>query len=475
VGDDVDGFGISTDVTHGPVRTWMTQDKNNPLVRLVDQTLGAPGNLPAIVVQDDPSHRYQRVEGFGAALTDAAAGVLHYDLGVDQRHAVIADLMSPVNGIGLNMLRIGIGATGGSTWNGGYSYDEGGWDPTLANFSIDSGNHRDDDYIIPELHRILGVANPDVQIIASPWSPPAWMKFGSSSLIGGGLRGDSYGTYANYIVDFLRAYQNAGIPIYAITPQNEPNQPADYPSMDLGEPYEAALIHNRLAPAMRNAGFGGVKILGYDHNWVDPVVNGGESYPFALLDDASAGPDTYGIAYHCYGSGDPATMTTLHQQHPDTHIYVTECDRTEHPDGTALGLEGIQRMIRAMRNWSKTYIAWQLVLHPDGTPSNGTACMHPDGSHCVGVVSVDPVTKAVHHEWDYAYLGHASKFVQRQALRVDSSDIAGVENVAFLNPSGQLVLVAYNPGFTAVQFQVQWHGEAFATTLPARAVATYTW
>jgi glucosylceramidase len=138
-----------------------------------------------------------------------------------------------------------------------------------------------------------------------------------------------------------------------------------------------------------------------------------------------------------------------------------------------------------MRNWSRSYNAWQLVLHPDGTPDQGHGCMG-NGWHCVGVVSVDPHASTGHkvsYGWDYAYLGHASKFVPRGAVRVDSGSngdmtsglVGSVEHVAFQNPDGTRVLVAYNSSESEQAVEVAWHGDAFHTKVPARSAATFTW
>src|SRR5207248_11581660 len=95
-----------------------------------------------------------------------------------------------------------------------------------------------------------------------------WMKT-TGSLIGGKLIDDPriYRAYAQYFVKVVQAYARAGIPIDAVTVQNEPQNrtPKGYPGMDLPLAQERTLIQ-ALGPALRSAGLR-TKILGYDHNW----------------------------------------------------------------------------------------------------------------------------------------------------------------------------------------------------------------
>ncbi|GAC1553364.1 MAG: ricin-type beta-trefoil lectin domain protein [Polyangiales bacterium] len=455
------GFGVAVHVV-------TTSEKSKPFVPGADTAFGP--EIPGVAVLDVSDAEKQRVEGFGAAVTDASGWILYNEMSAKQRAALLESIASPTLGIGLSIFRQPIGASD-STKNGAYSYDDGAPDPTLARFSI----AHDLAYVIPTLNAIRSL-QPDARFIGAPWSPPAWMKDCSGvtcpSMIGGTLKPMYYATYASYLAKFVEEYGKAGVPIDAITPQNEPGQPADYPSMNLDETEESDFVSNRLAPELAKAKLS-TKILGYDWNWVDAGAGGAHVNPFALLADPAANKALAGIAFHCYG-GDPATMTKLHGMYPDKSIYVTECDRSETNAGATRGTEGIQRLIRALRNWSVSYFAWQLVLHPDGTPDQGHGCMGTDW-HCVPVVSVDPKTGDAIKEWDYAYLGHASKYVRRGAYVIESSQVGSVEDVAFVNPDGTHVLVAYNAGTATEQFQVRSGGATFLASLPARTVATFRW
>jgi glucosylceramidase len=250
---------------------------------------GASANLTVTI---DPSRVYQRMDGFGASITDSSASVL-YRLGPQQRDAAMRDLFGTDR---LSFLRQPMGA---SDFVDGpfYTYDDlpaGATDYGMHKFTIE----HDRQQIVPLLRRALAL-NPALKIIATPWSPPAWMKT-PASLIGGRLIDDPriYRAYATYFVKFIQAYRQAGVPIYAVTLQNEPQnrQPNGYPGTDLPVAQEAKLI-NALGPALQHAGLH-TKLIGYDHNWSehpndiastppreDPEVN----YPFDLM-HTSAGP-----------------------------------------------------------------------------------------------------------------------------------------------------------------------------------------
>ena len=205
--------------------------------------------IPALTIEIDDSVKYQQVDGFGASLTDSSAWLLSQKLTPAQRRTLLKQLFDTKQGIGLAILRQPMGSSDFSLAD--YSYDDappGGSDPKLKRFTID----RDRQYILPVLREALAV-NPNLKIIASPWSPPGWMKT-SGSMIGGTLLPSSFTPLACYFVRFVQAYQAAGVPLFAITPQNEPrNIPADYPGMGMTAEQQTVFIREHLGPAFRDA------------------------------------------------------------------------------------------------------------------------------------------------------------------------------------------------------------------------------
>src|SRR5690349_9870961 len=211
---------------------WVTTpDGTDKLTALAPATFGsAMPAAPTIVV--DPTLTYQRMQGFGGAITDSAATVL-YRLSPAARAATMRSLFDPVTGDGLDYLRQPIGASD-FVATADYTYDDlpaGQTDYAQQHFSI----AHDQAQILPLLRQAEAI-NPHLQIIASPWSPPAWMKT-NGSLIGGRLIDDPriYRSYALYLLKFVQAYKSHGVTVNAITVQNEPQNrtPSSYPRTDM--------------------------------------------------------------------------------------------------------------------------------------------------------------------------------------------------------------------------------------------------
>lgn len=416
---------------------------------------------PAITV--DSRRRYQEITGFGASFTDSSAWLVGTRLDRGQRDAVMRDLFSD-QGIGLSFLRQPMGASDFAV-NGNYSYDDvpaGQTDPSLAHFSID----HDRAYVIPLLQQARRL-NPELTVMASPWSPPGWMKT-SDSMIGGTLKADAYQPLADYFAKFLEGYAAAGVPVRYITPQNEPLYvPSGYPGMSLSAEQQNNLIKNYLGPALRDRKLR-TGILAYDHNW--DVIG----YPETMYADPASTGFVTGTAWHCYG-GDVRAQSVSHNNYPNKPAWQTECSGgTWEGDEQAGFAAGMGLVINSTRDWAKGVIRWNMALDQNNGPTNG-GCLT-----CRGVVTV--AQDAAGH-WSYAKtvdywaLGHASKFVRPGAHRIASSSLGtgDVQDVAFVNPDGSTALVAFNSATTARTFRVQWGGKWFTYQLPAGAAATFTW
>jgi glucosylceramidase len=436
-----------------------TSDGSNQLTPQTSLTFGsATGNASTITVNE--YQELQQIDGFGAAVTDASAWLISTRMSASQRTALMQKLFDPNQGIGISFVRIPMGASDFSV-NGPYSYDDlpsGQTDPNLNNFSI---NH-DLAYIIPVLQQARALS-PNLKFMANPWSPPAWMKTNGSMLgvanaTTGTLNASAYGPLAQYFVRFLQAYQAQGIPLYAISPQNEPEfAPNNYPGMFWAAADENTFLKNNLAPALASAGLA-PKIIPYDHNWNDT------SYPSTLLGDATTRADIAGISWHCY-AGSPSAMSAIHRSYPTSEVYETECST-----GAAVApINTIDLLMQSVQNDARTVELWNMALDPNHGPHTG-GC--PD---CLGVVTIDQATGNVTYTPDYYLLGHFSKFALAGAYHITSNNLGGVEDVAFKNADGSKVVVAHNPGGGSSTFQVLWGNQGFVYTLPAGATVTFKW
>jgi glucosylceramidase len=441
-----------------------------------------PGMVPTIVV--DPSLRYQVMQGFGGSITDSSAAVL-YTLPPAQRAAALASLFSPVTGDGLDYLRQPVG---GSDFVAvaPYTYDDlpaGQTDYAMRQFSI----AHDQAQILPLLREARAL-NPRLKIIATPWSPPAWMKT-SGSLIGGRLTDDPrvYHAYALYLLKFLAAYRAAGVTVNAITVQNEPQNrtPSGYPGTDMPSWQEAAVIED-LGPMLRAAHLD-TRIFAYDHNWTEHPNDVASTPPDETADindypqQVLATPAARwisGVAFHCY-FGDPSNMTTFHDAYPGEQIIMDECSGSQSADPASTFSDTLKWHSRNLeigstRNWSGTVVNWNLALDPTGGPHVG-GC-----GTCTGIITVAP-DGTVTRNAEYYALGQMSRFVLPGAVRIASTSFGTtgwngqVMDVAFRNPDGSTVLVAHNENDNPQAVGVQEGGHAFTYTLPGGSLATFTW
>jgi glucosylceramidase len=455
----------TTDDTRGQVAVWLTTGDRRHLLepQLPSRLEPIESVQPAQIILDE-TLRDQEIDGFGAALTDSAAWLLASYLTDDAREQLLHDLFSPVGGIGLSYLRVPVGASDFALSH--YTYDDmpvGQRDPELRHFSI----AHDEAYILPILRRARAI-NPRLKIMASPWSPPGWMKhrwLPGNPLYGGRLRRDCFDTYARYLVAFARAYGEAGVPIDALTIQNEPEHTSlRYPSMRMSADEQAAFVSQHLGPALEHTQLG-LKILIWDHNWSNP------HYPIAVLNDPSAKRYLAGTAFHAYSFPPrPEAQSLVRAAHPDREIYFTECTGLIGSD-FAGDLRWTMRhlLIGATQHGARTVLLWNLALDEYGNPHIGA------GARCRGVVTVT-ACGTVERNVEYYALGHASHFVVPGARRIAATVTdERIKGVAFKNADGTKVLIVLNDDLSAHRLTVQWGGEAFHYPLEAGAVATFTW
>lgn len=443
------------------VAVWLTQSAGPAqLERRANMPLTSRAPLQRHI-EIDPGQRFQEIVGFGAALTDSSAYLLQHRMSAVQRDALMRDLFDPDAGIGLGFLRLTIGASDFSINH--YTFDDvppGEQDPLLERFSIAPNR----DAVLPLTQQALAL-NPALKVMASPWSAPAWMKT-SASLIKGRLLPEHRAVFAEYLSRYVRAYAEAGVPLFALTLQNEPNfEPKDYPGMHLGKEDRRLLIGEHVGPLFSRR-HPTVRILEWDHNWNEP------DQPLAVLSDARARPYVTGVAWHCY-EGHVAAQETVHRAHPDKETYLTECSgggwERAHDDAMTDMVRDL--LIGGTRAWAKGILFWNIALDKHAGPHLG-GC-----TNCRGVVTVDAATGVFSRNPEYYALAHFSDFVRPGARRLGSSaGDGGLDNVAFGNAGdGSVVLVVANSSAHDRSFSAGVAQCRFADTLPPRSVATYVW
>lgn len=442
------------------VDVWVTTGDKSQLLKQQSDLVFQPGpGAGGTAISVNPATTFQTVAGFGAAMTDSSAWLLQNELTAAQRDKLMRQLFSPEAGIGLNYLRVPMGASD-FTASGFYTYNDnppGGTDAPQQHFSI----AHDQAYIVPRLQQAKEL-NPALKLMASPWSAPAWMKT-NNSLLGGSLKAQWEASYAVYLKKMLEAYEEAGLAFDTFSIQNEPQNAANYPSMLMNAAQQTSFIKNHLGPLLSAEGIT-TKLLAYDHNWDTP------EYPIEVLDDPGAKQYVAGSAFHAY-AGNVSAQTTVHNAHPDKDIYFTEISggdwATNFADNLVWNYQNI--IIGGTRNWAKTAILWNLALDQNSNPHQG-GC-----SDCRGVVTINNSTGAVTYNEEFYVLGQVTEAVQPNAVRINSTTTGAVNTVAFLNPDGSQALIALNPNSAAQSFRVVQGGQHFSYQLPGKSVATFLW
>jgi glucosylceramidase len=419
---------------------------------------------PGPVIYVDDEERYQPIWGVGATITNSSSFLLVHGLYQADRAQLLSALFA---GDGAHLSWIGV-TIGGSDFNAGgsrYSEDDmpqGHTDAQLKHFSL-----KHDQNTIAVLHEALKL-NPDIRIIARPWSAPAWMKTNDSLTdrrFAGVLEPKWYGVYARYFVKYLQGFQRAGIPIYAVTVQNEPvSTAAGYEGMHLPAAAEGTFIEQYLLPALKRAGLR-TKIYATDESWRQA------KYTRTVI--AAAGT-VGGISWHCY-DGDPDDVMPEFRSTPQV---LSECANN------LLSAPATALLANVFSDGARAAALWNMALNPEGGPA-----IHPDGCPgCHGIITIDPKTHRTTYNQAYYELAQFGHFLQAGACRIAATRLGhfldqrntdratpGLQDVAFRNANGSIVLVLYNNGGTTAPVTITWRRFAANMTIPPRATTTLLW
>jgi len=434
---------------------WLTDPGASVLFKLQDQSfkqIYTIKSIPTITI--DRSKAYQQMDGFGFALTGGSAMLIN-KMSADKQAELLKELFGTTkNNIGVSYLRISIGAS--DLDDHVFSYDDlpaGEKDADLKKFSLAN----DKKALIPVLKKILAI-NPAIKILGSPWSPPTWMKTNDSTG-GGHLKPEYYHAYSQYLIKYIKGMAANGIRIDAITTQNEPLNPKNNPSMVMEAPEQANFIKNNLGPEFKAAKVK-TKIILYDHNADRP------DYPISILNDPAAKKYADGSAFHLYG-GKIEALSEVHNAHPDKSLYFTE-QWVGAPGNLKGDLKFHVRelIIGAPRNWCRNVIEWNLAADQNQDPHTPGGC-----DRCLGAITIngDQVTRNP----AYYIIAQASKFVRPGSKRIESNYVKELPNVAYLTPSGKIVLVVLNNSDSTQIFNIKYNGKQVSSVLNPGAAGTY--
>lgn len=436
-------------------QTFETSRDNSHRLKRVDSS--AASNRSTIDVKANPVG--PPIVGFGGALTDSSARVLA-QLPKEKRQQVLRSYFDPKDGIGYTMARTHMTACDFSQPN--WTCDDSAGDTSLRKFSLKP--LRDKQLpLIKDVQKLVGADR--FKLVASPWSPPAWMKTNGEMAHGGSLRDELADAWAAYYVRFVKAMRDdEKVPIWALTVQNEPDAAQSWESCLYSPTEERDFIVEHLGPALENAQLSDVKLFGWDHNRNGIVERAG-----VLLDNPRSAKYLAGLALHWYQEEDFAATAQVLKRFPNKQVLFTEgcVEGGPHLNEWEPAERYARNMIGDFTSGICGFIDWNIALDTQGGPNHV-------GNFCHAPVLVDTKSGAVHVQPSFYYIAHFSKFVAAGARRIASTNRDdALQSIAFLNPDGSRVVIVANPTDAARDITLSVGDKSRATTLPAHAIQTH--
>ena len=409
---------------------------------------------PSILVRTQ--NRCQTIEGFGGAFTEAAATVLQ-KLPAPLREQVLHAYFDPEEGNAYTLCRTHINSCDFALGN--YACDQVEGDMKLEHFTLE----RDLRALIPFMQQASGVAGAPLKLLASPWSPPAWMKTTGQMNRGGKLRPDCRAAWALFYCRYAQAMARLGLPIWALTVQNEPMSTQPWDSCLYTAAEERDFVRDHLGPALQREGLADVHLLIWDHNR-DVMVERAA----AVYDDSRAAAYVWGTAFHWYCGDHFENPQRHHEAWPDKHLLFTEgCQEGgPHIGSWDTGERYARSVINDLNHWTVGWIDWNLLLDRMGGPNHV-------GNFCSAPILADVEQGALLFQSSYYYLGHFSRFLRPGAQRIlCAASRDELEATAAINPDGRIALVVLNRTDRPEPFVLKHAGRGARIDSPAHSILT---
>lgn len=429
-------------------------DKSQLLQKQIIQSSNL--NPSSITVEVNEQKTLQTMDGFGFALTGGSAALIDA-LPTIQKNTLLKEIFgNGPDGLGLSYIRISMGASDLDATVFSYcDLPKGETDAELKHFNLS----QDTLHLIPILQAALKI-NPRLKIMASPWSPPVWMKSNGFSM-GGHLLKQYYDSYALYFAKYIKAMKSKGITIHSLTMQNEPEHGGNNPSLLMDAEEQKVFLRDHLGPLLAKENIKTAIFL-FDHNADHP------NYPISILDDSKAKAYAAGSAFHLY-LGNESALSKVHEAHPDKKLYFTEQwtgakgsfdgDLFWHTEHIVIG---------TINNWSSAVIEWNLAANAKYEPHTPGGC-----TECKGAFTIQG--EEISRNVSYYIIGHISKFVPAGSKRIESSSSNDlIKTSSFITPNGKKVTIFLNAG-ALNNISLKNKQQNYSFTLPAGSVSTIVW
>ena len=456
----------------GDVTIYVTTNTRSQEFKKQSTDFSTKSNMSPSTIRLEPGTRYQTMDGFGAAVTGSTCYNL-MQMTPENRTKFLTETFSPTEGMGQSYIRIAIGCSDFSLSE--YTCCD---TPGIENFGLTS---EENDYVIPILKEILKI-NPDVKIMGSPWTSPRWMKVNNltelkpfNSWTSGQLNPDYYSDYATYFVKWIQAFEQQGIKIYSVTPQNEPLNRGNSASLFMGWEEQLEFVKNHLTPKIKESSLQ-TKIYLFDHNYNYDNMADQNDYPVKIYDAGIDEEIVAGAAYHNYG-GNKAELLDIHDKYPNRELVFTETSIGTWNDGRNLEVRLIDDMrevaLGTVNNWCRGVIVWNLMLDSERGPNREGGCQT-----CYGAVDIDKSNySTITLNSHYFIIGHLSSVVKPGAVRIGTTGFSegGFFHSAFENPDGTYACVLLNSNAAPKMITIDDGTHHFSYEVPAKSVISYRW
>jgi glucosylceramidase len=447
------------------VLVYTTADSTNYRLSLYDTAEFTAKLQPfenEVIVFADPGKTFQTYFGTGGAITDASAETF-YKMPKDKQQEILTAYFDKNKGIGYNIARTNINSCDFSSDS--YTYVQEG-DTELKTFDIG----HDKKYKLPLIKEAMTASGNKLNLFASPWSPPAFMKDNNDVLHGGKLKKDFYQPWANYYAKFIKAFEKEGVPVWGISIQNEPMATQRWESCIYTGEEERDFLKNYLGPTMSKEGLTDKKIIGWDHNR-DLLYQRAST----LLKDKDAAKYLWGIGFHWYepwSGGDPMydNVKLVNESFPNANLLFTEgCKEAfdlAKTNNWQLGEKYGANMIHDFNNGMVGFTDWNILLDETGGPNHVQ-------NFCFAPIHGNTKTGEVIYTNEYYYIGHFSKFIQPGAKRiVSSASRSQFLTTGFINPDGKVVVIVMNQSNNKTPYFLWINGNAAELTALPHSIST---
>ncbi|WFB35705.1 glycoside hydrolase family 30 protein [Kiritimatiellota bacterium B12222] len=421
----------------------------------IPRPLPGARELTSVLVSSD--QRFQSIEGFGGAFTESAAVTLN-KMSASNRELILKAYFDPEEGHGYTLCRTHMNSCDFSTGN--YACCDTPGDTALSTFNLD----REQEALLPMIKDAYALAKQPIKLFISPWSPPAWMKDTGMMNLGGKLKAEYQQTWADYYVRFIRELEAEGIPVWGLTVQNEPAAKQTWDSCIYTAEEEKDFVRDYLGPTLEREGLSHIKVIIWDHNR-DMLVHRAH----VAYSDPEASKYIWGAGFHWYAQEKFEHLNLVHDAWPDKQLLFTEgCQEGgPHLGSWETGERYARSMIRDLNRWTAGWVDWNLILDEKGGPNHV-------GNFCSAPIIADTINDKVLFQSSYYSIGHFARFIKPGAQRILCANTRDdLESAAFVNPDGQVVMVALNVTETEWDIEIVLNGERKTAQLPRRSISTF--